>query len=139
MRRVPRRNLQGLPSAVPLKDAGTCDFHADTITSCNGRAGNVMKIALEGKNAIVAGGSRGIGRAIADAFAQAGANVAVCARDTNGLKTAEAELRRHGGVVFGIACDLGDPTAVGHFVKDAGTALGGINILVNNASGLALG
>jgi 3-oxoacyl-[acyl-carrier protein] reductase len=97
-----------------------------------------MKIALEGKKAIVAGGSRGIGRAIADAFAQAGANVAICARDTNGLKTAEAELRRHGGVVFGMPCDLGDPPAAPRFVKDAGSALGGIHILVNNASGFGL-
>ena len=51
-----------------------------------------MKIALEGKKAIVAGGSRGIGRAIADAFAQASANVAICARDTNGPLTASSTM-----------------------------------------------
>src|SRR5262245_16760862 len=97
-----------------------------------------MKIALEDKKAIVAGGSRGIGRAIADAFAQAGADVAICARDANGLTIAESELRQHGGVVFGMACDLGDPTAAANFVTDAGFALGGIDILVNNASGFGV-
>jgi 3-oxoacyl-[acyl-carrier protein] reductase len=98
-----------------------------------------MKLTLTGKKAIVGGGSRGIGRAIADAFAEAGGDVAICARSEHGLRVAEAELRQHGGLAFGVLCDLGDPLAPTQFVERAASALGGIDILVNNVSGLGLG
>ena len=97
-----------------------------------------MQISFKGKRVIVAGGSRGIGRSIALAFAADGADVAICARGAEGLKTAEAELKEHGGAVFEMACDLADATAVMRFVTAAANALGGIDILVNNASGMGL-
>jgi 3-oxoacyl-[acyl-carrier protein] reductase len=99
---------------------------------------NAMQISFKGRKAVVAGGSRGIGRSSADAFAAAGADVAICARGAEGVEAAAAELRRHGGKAFGLQCDLGDEAAVARFVAEAAGALGGIDILVNNASGLGM-
>jgi 3-oxoacyl-[acyl-carrier protein] reductase len=97
-----------------------------------------MQISLKGRKAVVAGGSRGIGRSIAMALAEAGADVAICARGIDGVKAAEAELKRHGGKTWGAACNLGDGAQVTRFVADAAGALGGIDILVNNASGFGM-
>jgi 3-oxoacyl-[acyl-carrier protein] reductase len=97
-----------------------------------------MNISFEGKKAVVTGGSRGIGRAIALAFAGNGADVAICARGGDGLRSAEVELREHGGTVFAMACDVGDGPALARFIEAAAGALGGIDILVNNASGVGL-
>jgi len=97
-----------------------------------------MQISFKGKKVVVAGGSRGIGRSIAKAFAEGGADVAICARGAEGLKAAEADLKRHGGKVYSATCDLGDGPAVTRFVTDAGNALGGIDILINNASGFGM-
>ena len=97
-----------------------------------------MQISFKGKRAVVAGGSRGIGRSIALAFAADGADVAICARGAEGVKAAEAEIKRHGGKAFGMACDLGDGAAVARYVAEAANALGGIDILVNNASGFGM-
>jgi 3-oxoacyl-[acyl-carrier protein] reductase len=97
-----------------------------------------MQISFKGKKAVVAGGSRGIGRAIALAYAADGADVAICARGAEGVKAAEAEIRRHGGKIFGMATDLADGPSVTRFVNEAAAALGGIDILVNNASGFGM-
>jgi 3-oxoacyl-[acyl-carrier protein] reductase len=94
-----------------------------------------MQISLEGKNALVTGGSRGIGRSIALAFAEAGASVSICARGEAALRETEAELARFGRKVHAAACDLADGAAVARYVAEAAAALGGIEILVNNASG----
>ncbi|MGO4722925.1 MULTISPECIES: SDR family NAD(P)-dependent oxidoreductase [unclassified Inquilinus] len=95
-----------------------------------------MQISFKGRRVVVAGGSRGIGRSIALAFAAEGADVAVCARGAPGLAAIEDELKRQGGTVFAMACDLGEATAAERFVTAAAGALGGIDVLVNNASGL---
>ena len=97
-----------------------------------------MQLELNGRNAVVAGGSRGIGRSIAIAFARAGANVSICARGESALRATEAELRHSGHVVHAAACDLADATAVAKYVTAAAQALGGIDVLVNNASGFGL-
>ncbi|WP_395020360.1 SDR family NAD(P)-dependent oxidoreductase [Dongia sp.] len=97
-----------------------------------------MEISFKGKKVLVAGGSRGIGRSIALAFAANGADVAICARGEAGVRKAEAELKRHGAKVFGTACDLGDEKQVTAMVNAAAAALGGLDVLVNNASGLGL-
>ena len=93
-----------------------------------------MQLDLTGRNALIAGGSRGIGRAIALTFAEAGANVSICARGESALRETEAELRRFGHTVYAMACDLGHAAAVTSYVTAAAQALGGIDVLVNNAS-----
>jgi 3-oxoacyl-[acyl-carrier protein] reductase len=94
-----------------------------------------LNIDLKGKKAIVAGGSRGIGRSIALAFAGAGADVSICARGVEALHATEAELKRFNHQVHAATCDLGDGPAVTAYVKSAAESLGGVDILVNNASG----
>jgi NAD(P)-dependent dehydrogenase (short-subunit alcohol dehydrogenase family) len=98
-----------------------------------------MEISFAGKNVVVAGGSRGIGRSIALGFAAAGANVSICARGAAGLAQAETELKRHGRTVHTASCDLADGEAVRRYVSAAGEALGAIDVLVNNASGYGQG
>ncbi len=97
-----------------------------------------MQLELNGRNAIIAGGSRGIGRSIALTFARAGANVSICARGEGALRATEAELRQCGHNVHAAACDLSDANAVKNYVASAAQALGGIGVLVNNASGFGL-
>ena len=94
-----------------------------------------MNIDLAGKRAIVAGGSRGIGRAIALALAEAGAGVSICARGAERLAATREEIARHGSTAHSAVCDLADAAAVPRYIEDAAAALGGIDILVNNASG----
>ena len=86
---------------------------------------------LDGAVAIVTGGSRGIGRAIAEALAEGGARVAVIARNAEGASTAAAELPGEGHV--GIACDVSDGEAVAAMVRRVDEELGPVGILVNNA------
>ncbi len=97
-----------------------------------------MNISLKGKRAVIAGGSRGIGRSIALAFAEAGANVSICARGAEGLKAAAGDIGNYGGQVHWGACDLGDAKAISSYVESAANTLGGIDILVNNASGFGM-
>ncbi|MEK1887187.1 MAG: SDR family NAD(P)-dependent oxidoreductase [Phyllobacterium sp.] len=97
-----------------------------------------MQISFKGRKVAVAGGSRGIGRSIALAFAAEGADVAICARNAQGLEAVEIELKRHGGTVFSAPCDLGEVSAPARFVSGAASAFGGIDILINNASGFGL-
>jgi 3-oxoacyl-[acyl-carrier protein] reductase len=90
------------------------------------------------KRVVVCGGSRGIGRAIALGFAAAGADVSICARGAEALASTRAELARSGHRVHAAVCDLADGAAVSRYVADAGAELGGIDVLVNNASGFGL-
>ena len=94
-----------------------------------------MRIDLSGRRALVAGASRGIGLAIAHSFAAAGADVAICARKSAALDTASELLRTTGRRVSARVCDLAQAEAVGIWVNAAAQDLGGIDILVNNASG----
>jgi len=91
------------------------------------------------KAVVVAGGSRGIGRAIALAFAAAGARVSICARSAAALEATRDELARHGRPAHAARCDLADGAAVRRYVAEAADALGAIDVLVNNASGFGLG
>jgi 3-oxoacyl-[acyl-carrier protein] reductase len=90
-----------------------------------------MSGELEGKVAVVTGGSRGIGRAIAGALAEAGARIAVVARDAQRASDAAAELP--GGPHAGFACDVADPAAVNATLASVESQLGPVDILVNNA------
>jgi 3-oxoacyl-[acyl-carrier protein] reductase len=94
-----------------------------------------MSFEFTGLRVLVAGGSRGIGRAIALGFAQAGADVAICARSQGPLDATRDEIAAFGVRALGTACDLGDGAAVAGWVGSAAETLGGIDVLVNNASG----
>ena len=98
-----------------------------------------MAFDFNNRRVVVAGGSRGIGRSIALEFAAAGASVSICARGRDALEATRAEIARHGRKSHAAPCDLADGAAVSRYVAEAGAALGGIDILVNNASGFGMG
>jgi 3-oxoacyl-[acyl-carrier protein] reductase len=89
-----------------------------------------MKIDLTGKNALVTGSTRGIGRAIAEAFSESGARVAVVGRDQQRADEAAASI---GNGAKGFAADVSDTAAVTKLVENVEKAFGSIDILVNNA------
>jgi len=95
-----------------------------------------MDLGLRRKGVVVTGGTRGIGRAIAEAFADEGANVAICARSEGALNEAVEHLRGKGVSVHAAACDVGEPTALDAFLEGARQALGTIDVLVNNVAGV---
>lgn len=88
-----------------------------------------------GRRVLVAGGSRGIGRAIALEFARAGATVSICARGAEALEATRSELAAAGGgAAHAMTCDLGDAARIDAWVAEAARVLGGVDVLVNNAS-----
>jgi NAD(P)-dependent dehydrogenase (short-subunit alcohol dehydrogenase family) len=97
-----------------------------------------MDVDVRGKRVVVAGGSRGIGRSIALAFAEAGANVSICARGAPALEATRSELAAHGVVAHARTCDLSDEASIARYIPEASAALGGIDVLVNNATGYGL-
>jgi NAD(P)-dependent dehydrogenase (short-subunit alcohol dehydrogenase family) len=88
---------------------------------------------LAGKVALVTGGGRGIGRAVALALADAGAAVALLGRDTGRLEAVRAEVAERGGTALALGCDVTDSSAVGQAFAATRAALGPVDILVNNA------
>jgi 3-oxoacyl-[acyl-carrier protein] reductase len=97
-----------------------------------------MDMDLRGKRVVIAGGSRGIGRSIALAFAAAGAGVSICARGARGLEATREELSAYGGVTHASSCDLSDEAAIARYIPQAAAALGGMDVLVNNATGYGM-
>ncbi|HEY0184488.1 MAG TPA: SDR family NAD(P)-dependent oxidoreductase [Rhodopila sp.] len=93
-----------------------------------------MNIDFTGRKAIICGGSRGIGRAIALGLAASGADVSICARGTEALEQTRAAIAAHGHKTHAASVDLGHETSIKTYIADAATALGGIDVLVNNAS-----
>ncbi len=89
---------------------------------------------LTGKVALITGGSRGIGLAIAAAYAAAGARVVVAGRKQETVDEAAESIRRGGGEALGVAAHTGDGAAVATLVERAIDYFGGIDILVNNAA-----
>lgn len=92
-----------------------------------------MNIDLSQKRVIVTGGSRGIGRAIARAFAAEGARVAICARTQADVAATGRELAGQARAVMAEAVDVTDTQAVKRFVDEVAEAWGGVDVLVNNA------
>jgi len=95
-----------------------------------------MDLGLRGKVALIAGGSQGLGRAVATEMAREGAKVAICALDDPELPRAVEEIgAATGGQVFGIPADLTDADQAANFVKKGIEHYGTVDILVNNAGG----
>jgi len=92
-----------------------------------------MNLKLNGKITVVTGGSKGIGLAVANAFAAEGAYVAIVARDPQGLEQARAQLQASGHNVAVYAADLSDPQAAAQVIERIETDIGPIDILVNSA------
>ena len=88
---------------------------------------------LTGRSAIVTGGGSGIGRDMAQALAEAGANLVLCARKVERCEQAAGELAELGVKTLGLRCDVRDPEEVQRVVDRATEELGRIDILVNNA------
>lgn len=93
-----------------------------------------MDLGLTGKSVLVTGGNRGIGLAIALAFAEEGANVAICGRDKEALARAEAEIESRGVKARAVAADLFTAEGCEQAVAASVEAFGGLDVLVNNAS-----
>ncbi|MGQ7859908.1 SDR family oxidoreductase [Pseudomonas sp. 32A] len=92
-----------------------------------------MNIDLRGKRVIVTGASRGIGLAIASAYALEGARVAICARSQDAVDAAAEKLRETAEQILARVVDVTDTQGVQHFVSEVAEAWGGVDILVNNA------
>ncbi|MDR5773683.1 MULTISPECIES: SDR family oxidoreductase [unclassified Caballeronia] len=99
-----------------------------------------MDLQLKGLKAIVTGGTKGIGLAIAQTLAKEGADVAICARDAASVaSTADALAELSGARSLGAAVDVADGAALETWVQSVGEDWGGIDIIVANVSALAIG
>jgi 3-oxoacyl-[acyl-carrier protein] reductase len=98
-----------------------------------------MDLGLNGKHALITGGSKGIGRAVARTFADEGAHVAICARNAGEVATAVADLKGRGVKASGSALDVADAPSLKAWVEASAAELGGIDVLVCNVSALAVG
>jgi NAD(P)-dependent dehydrogenase (short-subunit alcohol dehydrogenase family) len=92
-----------------------------------------MELSLKGKNVLVTGAGAGIGLACAEAFVAAGANVAICDVEQARLDAALATLAALGGNHYGRLCDVANAEAVADFFRSSQSALGSLDITLNNA------
>ena len=98
-----------------------------------------MNLELKGKNAIITGASKGIGKSIALTLAEEGVNVAICARGEASLRATENEIIKKGVDVYAQTCDVGNTENLNDFLEMAKNKFGSIDILINNVSALSLG
>lgn len=89
---------------------------------------------LTGKVAVITGGSRGIGLAIAEAYAAAGARLVIASRKQDACNAAVAQIEANGGEALAIAAHTGDQEAIDRLIAQTTESFGGIDILVNNAA-----
>jgi NAD(P)-dependent dehydrogenase (short-subunit alcohol dehydrogenase family) len=97
----------------------------------------VIDLGLDGHRALVTGAGVGIGRAIATLLARAGCAVALADKDAAALDEVAAAVGREGAPVHTVTIDLRDPTNAEHLVDQVVTALGGLDVAVNNVGSLA--
>lgn len=98
-----------------------------------------MDLQLRGKTAVILGGTRGIGRSIADTFAAEGANIAICARKADQVAQAVDEIAKTGVKATGKAVDIKQGDALVEWIGEVADTLGGVDILVSNAGAMAQG
>ncbi len=96
-----------------------------------------MDLGLKGKKTMVTGGTRGIGRAIAERFATEGADVAICARNADEVAETVSALQDMGVRATGTNVDVGDELALKNWIDQAVSELGGLDVVVANVSALA--
>lgn len=94
-----------------------------------------MDLQLKGARALITGGSKGIGRAIAEALAGEGCNVAICARNQDEIDAAVQSLTAKDVTAIGKSVDVGDGDALKAWINESADALGGIDCMVCNVSG----
>ncbi len=95
--------------------------------------------SLRGQVALITGGSRGLGLALARAFAREGCPVAICARDAEELERARMDLERRGAEVAAVRCDVTDRAQVEALIETVTRRFGRVDILVNNAGEIQVG
>ena len=98
-----------------------------------------MDLGLRGKRALVTGGTKGIGRSVAEHFASEGADIAICARNATEVAETVAALAASGVRATGRAVDVADGPALAAWVRDVAVEFGGLDIVVSNVSALAIG
>jgi 3-oxoacyl-[acyl-carrier protein] reductase len=97
-----------------------------------------VNLGLDGRRAVVTGGSKGLGKAIAAELMAEGAAVTICSRNSAELEATAAELRKQAagvGSIVAMACDVTAPDQVAAFIEFTASAMGGLDILINNAGG----
>jgi 3-oxoacyl-[acyl-carrier protein] reductase len=98
-----------------------------------------VDLGLKGRKAIVTGGTRGIGRAIAELLVEEGCDIGICARNGGQIVDAVAAFKQRGAKAFGSAVDVADGAALTGFIESTAAALGGLDIFVSNVSVLGVG